>query len=109
GHKYARQKIYHFHTYIICFKTITARNGNRLMHLGLMLIKVNGIRPPFLNGYFCNVMNGRRLYLPVVLMLLAILAIATFQVFWLVKNFREEKQELTFRSNVLFREALQHL
>jgi two-component system, OmpR family, phosphate regulon sensor histidine kinase PhoR len=79
------------------------------MHLGLMLIKVNGIRQADLNGYFCNVMNGRRLYLPVVLMLLAIVAVATFQIYWLVKNFREEKQELTFRTNVLFHEALQHL
>lgn len=74
-----------------------------------MLIKVNGIRLPALNGYFCGVMNRRRLYLPVVLMLLAILAVATFQVFWLIKNFREEKQELTFRTNVLFREALQRI
>jgi two-component system phosphate regulon sensor histidine kinase PhoR len=74
-----------------------------------MLIKVNGIRQPALNGYFCSVMNRRRLYLPVVLMLLAIVAVATFQVFWLVKNFREEKRELTFRTNVLFREALQRL
>ena len=74
-----------------------------------MLIKVNGIRLPALNGYFCSVMNRRRLYLPVVLMLLAIVAVAAFQVFWLVKNFREEKRELTFRTNVLFREALQRL
>jgi two-component system phosphate regulon sensor histidine kinase PhoR len=54
-------------------------------------------------------MNRRRLYLPVVLMLLAIVAVATFQVYWLIKNFREEKQELTFRTNVLFREALQRI
>ncbi|MBO9199835.1 MULTISPECIES: sensor histidine kinase [Niastella] len=54
-------------------------------------------------------MNGRRLYLPVILMLLAIIAIATFQVYWLVKNYREEKHELTFRTNVIFREAIQHL
>lgn len=64
---------------------------------------------PALFGYFCNVMNGRRLHLPVILMLLAILAIATFQVFWLIKNFREEKQEIGFRTNVLFAEALQHI
>lgn len=79
------------------------------MHLGLMLIKVNGIRLAGLNGYFCSVMNRRRLYLPVVLMLLAIVAVATFQVYWLVKNFREEKRELTFRTNVLFRETVQRL
>jgi two-component system phosphate regulon sensor histidine kinase PhoR len=64
---------------------------------------------PVLFGYFCKVMNGRRLYLPVVLMLLAIVAVATFQVFWLIKNFREEKQELGFRTNVLFGEALQRI
>jgi two-component system phosphate regulon sensor histidine kinase PhoR len=74
-----------------------------------MLIKVNGITRPALFGYFCKVMNGHRLYLPVILMLLAIIAVATFQVYWLTKNFREEKHELTFRTNVLFREAVQHI
>jgi two-component system, OmpR family, phosphate regulon sensor histidine kinase PhoR len=64
---------------------------------------------PVLFGYFCKVMNGRRLYLPVVLMLLAIIAVATFQVYWLIKNFREEKQELGFRTNVLFHEAVQRI
>jgi two-component system phosphate regulon sensor histidine kinase PhoR len=54
-------------------------------------------------------MNGRRLYLPVVLMLLAIVAVAAFQAFWLLKNFREEKRELNFRANVMFRETLQRL
>ncbi|HEX6428926.1 MAG TPA: HAMP domain-containing sensor histidine kinase [Niastella sp.] len=49
------------------------------------------------------------MYFPVVLMLLAIIAVATFQAYWLVKNFREEKQELSFRTNVLFREALQRI
>jgi two-component system phosphate regulon sensor histidine kinase PhoR len=62
-----------------------------------------------LNGYFCKVMNRRRLYFPVVLMLLAIVAVATFQAYWLVKNFREEKEELSFRTNVLFRDALQRI
>jgi two-component system phosphate regulon sensor histidine kinase PhoR len=62
-----------------------------------------------LNGYFCRVMNKGRLYFPVVLMLLAIVAIATFQAYWLVKNFREEKQDLSFRTNVLFRDALQRI
>lgn len=54
-------------------------------------------------------MKGRRLHFPVVLMLLAIVAVATFQVYWLFKNFQEEKQELSFRTSVLFREALQYL
>jgi two-component system phosphate regulon sensor histidine kinase PhoR len=54
-------------------------------------------------------MTQRRLYLSVVLMLLAIIAVAAFQVYWLVKNFREEKRELTFRTNVLFREAIQRV
>ena len=79
------------------------------MHPGLMLIKVNGIRLAGLNGYFCNVMNRRRLYLPVVLMLLAIVAVATFQLHWLVKNYRDKKHELTFRINVLFRETVQRI
>ncbi len=62
-----------------------------------------------LNGYFCRVMNRHRLYFPVVLMLLAIVAVATFQAYWLVKNFREEKEDLSFRTNVLFRDALQRI
>jgi len=41
-------------------------------------------------------------------MLLAIVAVATFQVYWLSKNFREEKHDISFRTNVLFREAIQH-
>ena len=74
-----------------------------------MLIKVNGISRPVLFGYFCKVMHGRRLYFPVILMLLAILAVATFQVYWLAKNFREEKHEMTFRAHVLFRESIQRI
>ncbi|OQP55017.1 hypothetical protein A4D02_01470 [Niastella koreensis] len=74
-----------------------------------MLIKVNGINRPTLFGYFCKVMHGRRLYLPVILMLLAIIAVATFQVYWLAKNFREEKHDLSFRAHVLFREAIQRI
>ncbi|WP_205508194.1 sensor histidine kinase [Longitalea arenae] len=54
-------------------------------------------------------MNRRRLYLPVVLMLLAIIAVTGFQVYWLVKTFREEKQDLVFRTNVFFREAVQRV
>jgi two-component system phosphate regulon sensor histidine kinase PhoR len=54
-------------------------------------------------------MHRRRLYLPVILMLLAIIAVATFQVYWLAKSFREEKHELTFRAHVLFREAIQRV
>jgi len=74
-----------------------------------MLIKVNDISQPVLFGYFCKVMHGRRLYLPVILMLLAIIAVATFQVYWLAKNFREEKHELAFRAHVLFRETIQRI
>ena len=74
-----------------------------------MLIKVNDISRPALFGYICKVMHGRRLYLPVILMLLAIIAVATFQVYWLAKNFREEKHELAFRAHVLFRESIQRI
>jgi two-component system phosphate regulon sensor histidine kinase PhoR len=74
-----------------------------------MLIKVNGISRPALFGYFCKVMHGRRLYLPVILMLLAIIAVATFQVYWLAKNFREEKHELAFWTHVKFRETIQRI
>jgi two-component system phosphate regulon sensor histidine kinase PhoR len=73
-----------------------------------MLIKVNaGYKVPVI-GYIW-VMNKRRLYLSVALMLLAILAVATFQAYWLGKNFREQKRDLSFRTNVMFREAIQHM
>jgi two-component system, OmpR family, phosphate regulon sensor histidine kinase PhoR len=40
-------------------------------------------------------------------MLLAIVAIAGFQAYWLNKNYHEEKQLLRIRTNVLFREAVE--
>jgi Signal transduction histidine kinase len=54
-------------------------------------------------------MTKRRLYLSVVLMLLAIVAVAAFQLYWLVMNYRDENRELNFRTNVLFREAIQRV
>ena len=40
---------------------------------------------------------------------MAILAVASFQLYWLYKNFKEEKQNLSIRTNVLFREAVSHV
>jgi two-component system, OmpR family, phosphate regulon sensor histidine kinase PhoR len=74
-----------------------------------MLIKVNGFRNLAVNRLLLHCMTKRRLYLSVVLMLLAIIAVATFQIYWLVNNFREEKDDLTFRTNVLFRDAIQSI
>ncbi len=51
-------------------------------------------------------MNKRRLHTPVILMLLAIMAVLGFQIYWLNKNYREEKQLLHIRTNVLFRDAV---
>lgn len=51
-------------------------------------------------------MNKRRLHTPVILMLLAIMAVLGFQVYWLNKNYREEKQLLRIRTNVLFHDAV---
>lgn len=51
-------------------------------------------------------MNKRRLYISIVLMLLAIIAVAAFQLYWLNKNYKEEKQLLSIRTNILFREAV---
>jgi two-component system, OmpR family, phosphate regulon sensor histidine kinase PhoR len=42
-------------------------------------------------------------------MLLAIVALVSFQSYWLNKNFGEEKRNLRFHTNVLFRESLQRL
>jgi two-component system phosphate regulon sensor histidine kinase PhoR len=52
-------------------------------------------------------MTKRRINISIFLMLLAILAIVAFQSYWLRKNFREEEQNLAFRTNVLFRDAMQ--
>ncbi|MHA4843080.1 sensor histidine kinase [Flavitalea antarctica] len=51
-------------------------------------------------------MTSRRKYIPIGLMLLAILAIAFFQGYWLYKTFGDEKQTLNIRTNVLFRESI---
>jgi len=54
-------------------------------------------------------MTTRRINISITLMLLAIVAIAAFQSYWLYKNFNEQEQNLAFRTNVLFREAMQRL
>lgn len=51
-------------------------------------------------------MTRRRLHIAISLMVLAILAIASFQVYWLVKNYHEEKNNLKLKTNVLFRDAV---
>ena len=51
-------------------------------------------------------MNKRRLHTPVILMLLAIMAVLGFQIYWLNKNYKEEKELLHIRTNVLFRDAV---
>lgn len=50
-------------------------------------------------------MTGRRIHIAAVLMVLAILAIVTFQCFWMYKNYREEEQTLKIRTNAIFRSA----
>lgn len=43
------------------------------------------------------------------LMLLAILAIAGFQLYWLVNTYREQEENLAFRTSVVFRESMYQL
>lgn len=74
-----------------------------------MLIKVNGLRAVLLYRLLLQGMTKSRPYLSVGLMLLAIVALAIFQTYWLRKTFQEEKYELNFRTNVLFREAIQRI
>jgi two-component system phosphate regulon sensor histidine kinase PhoR len=74
-----------------------------------MLIKVNALAWVQRMGYFCGNMSRRQLNTAILLMLLAIVAVATFQAYWLIRNFREEKQDVTFRTNALFREAVQRI
>lgn len=52
-------------------------------------------------------MTKRRINISIIIMLLAIVAIVAFQSYWLRKNFVEEKENLAFRTNVLFRDAMQ--
>lgn len=51
-------------------------------------------------------MQNRRLHSSIILMLLAIIAVVGFQSYWLYKNYKEEKQLLNIRTNVLFRDAI---
>lgn len=54
-------------------------------------------------------MKKGKLHISITLMLLAIVAIVAFQSYWIRKNFLEEKQNLTFRTNILFRDAVNQL
>ncbi|MBC7850408.1 MAG: hypothetical protein H7Y31_11770 [Chitinophagaceae bacterium] len=51
-------------------------------------------------------MNKRRVHISIFLMSIAIIAVLGFQLYWLNKNYQEEKQLLSLRTNVLFREAI---
>jgi two-component system phosphate regulon sensor histidine kinase PhoR len=51
-------------------------------------------------------MTTQRIHISNGLMILAILAIAFFQGYWLYKTFGDEKQTLNIRTNVLFRESI---
>ncbi len=53
-------------------------------------------------------MNKGRHYISVVLMLLAIIAVTVFQLYWIYKNYQEEKKLLSIRTNILFREAVNY-
>jgi len=48
----------------------------------------------------------RKLRIPLFLMVITILVISIFQVYWLRKNFREEKNLFSVRTNLLFRETI---
>ena len=50
-----------------------------------------------------------KLRVPVFFMALTILIITVFQVFWLRKNYREEKHLFRVRTNILFRETIMRL
>jgi two-component system phosphate regulon sensor histidine kinase PhoR len=54
-------------------------------------------------------MTKRRINISIILMLLAIVAVVAFQMYWLRNNFIEEENNLAFRTNVLFREAMQRV
>src|SRR5215831_2359794 len=51
-------------------------------------------------------MTKRRVKLSVIVMVLAIVAIVSFQSNWIYKNYKDEQRNLNLRTNVLFREAV---
>ena len=50
-----------------------------------------------------------KLRVPLVLMVMTILVISLFQLYWLRKNYREEKHLFSVRTNLLFRETILRL
>jgi len=52
---------------------------------------------------------NRKLRIPVFFMVLSILVISSFQVYWLRKNYAEEKHLFSIRTNLLFRETIMRL
>ena len=51
----------------------------------------------------------RKLRVPLFLMVITILVISAFQVYWLRKNYLEEKHLFSVRTNILFRETIMRL
>ncbi|MBC7827488.1 MAG: HAMP domain-containing histidine kinase [Chitinophagaceae bacterium] len=51
-------------------------------------------------------MNRQRHSISILLMIIAIIAVISFQAYWLYKNYQEEKQNLRVQTNILFREAV---
>ncbi|PWT96019.1 MAG: hypothetical protein C5B52_16520 [Bacteroidetes bacterium] len=51
----------------------------------------------------------RKFKAPVALMIAAMLLIVAFQGYWLSLNYRDEKRNLHFRTNIIFRETVFHL
>ncbi|MGN6421171.1 MAG: sensor histidine kinase [Pseudobacter sp.] len=52
---------------------------------------------------------SKRINIPVILMVMAILAIIAFQGYWMYKNYQEEENTLTIRTSVLFRSVAYRL
>lgn len=52
---------------------------------------------------------GKRINIPVILMVMAILAIIAFQGYWMYKNYQEEENTLKIRTSVLFRSVAYRL
>ena len=54
-------------------------------------------------------MTGKKIHIAAILMVLAILAIISFQCFWIYKNYSEEEQTLQIRTNAIFRSVANKL
>lgn len=64
---------------------------------------------PVVNNYICLSMKRRKIIPDPVLMVISILGITAFLLYWLKQSYDREKKSLAIKTEVTFRETVQHL